>query len=50
VIWKISGTSGWLDFALACFYISKEQHLQLTSDNQQVGKPLNHTINNPEKY
>ena len=45
-----SETSGWLDFALACLYISKEQHLQLTGKSEEVGKLLNHMINNPEKY
>ena len=45
-----SETSGWLDFALACLYISKEQHSRLTRENEEVGKLLNHMINNPEKY
>ncbi len=45
-----SETSGWLDFALACLYISKEQYYQLTSRNEEAGKLLNHMINNPEKY
>ena len=45
-----SETSGWLDFALACLYISKEQHSQLVGENEEVGKLLNHMINNPEKY
>ena len=45
-----SETSGWLDFAFACLYISKEQHSCLTSENEEAGKLLNHMINNPEKY
>ena len=45
-----SETSGWLDFALACLYISKEQHSRLTRENEEVGKLLNHMISNPEKY
>lgn len=45
-----SETSGWLDFALSCSYISKIQHSQLTKENEEVGKLLNHMINNPEKY
>ena len=45
-----SETSGWLDFAFACLYISKEQHSCLTGENEEVGKLLNYMINNPEKY
>ena len=45
-----SETSGWLDFALACKYINQQVHDKLNSKNQEIGKPLHHMINNPEKY
>ena len=45
-----SETGVWLDFAFACKYISGDTHLKLTSQNEEVGKLLNHMINNPEKY
>ena len=45
-----SETSGWLDFALACKYISEERHKELSSKSAEVGRLLNHMINNPEKY
>ena len=45
-----SETSGWLDFALACLYILKEEHNHLTKKNEEIGKLLNYMINNPEKY
>ena len=45
-----SETSGWLDFALACRYLSEELYKKLISKNEEVGRLLNHMINNPEKY
>lgn len=45
-----SETLVWLDFALACKYISNETHLALLSKCEEVGKLLHHMINNPEKY
>jgi four helix bundle protein len=45
-----SETQGWLDFALACKYIAEEQYKELTNKAEQVGKLLNHMINNPDKY
>mgnify|MGYP001282067064 FL=1 len=45
-----SETSGWLDFAVACNYISNEQFVSLLAQNEEVGKLLNHMINNPYKY
>ena len=45
-----SETSGWLDFALACKYISNEQCQYLIEQNAEVGKLLYHMINNPDKY
>jgi four helix bundle protein len=45
-----SETSGWLDFALACKYIDSALHSSLTKKNEEIGRLLNHMINNPEKY
>ena len=43
-------TQVWLDFALASNYISKEKHEKLIGRSQEIGKLLNHMINNPEKF
>ncbi len=40
----------WLDFSLACKYIIQEQYDDLNSKSDEVGRMLNHMINNPEKY
>ena len=45
-----SETSGWIDFAVACKYISTEQCQHLIEQNAEVGKLLYHMINNPDKY
>lgn len=45
-----SETSGWLDFVIACKYIDNQQFEKLITQNQEVGKLLNHMINFPEKY
>ncbi|WP_417238024.1 four helix bundle protein [Bizionia sp.] len=37
----------WLYFALACNYISKEQHIDLSNEGIEVGKLINYMINNP---
>lgn len=39
-----------LDFALACGYISAEEHAQLVSLNVEVGKMLGSMIRNPEPF
>ena len=41
---------GWLDFARVCKYISEEERKTLSTKNEEVGKLLNHMINNSEKY
>lgn len=43
-------TLGWLDFSLACNYISKENHEKFILKNNEIGRLLNHMINNPDKY
>jgi four helix bundle protein len=45
-----SETSVWLDFSLACNYIQKEMYDKLIFQGEEIGKLLNHAINNPEKY
>ncbi len=43
-------TQVWLDHALACEYITKEIYDKLISQSEEVGRLLNHMIENPEKY
>lgn len=45
-----SETKGWLKFAIECKYLSIEQYEKLTLQCDEVGKLLNHMMNNPEKY
>jgi len=45
-----SETGVWLDFSVACQYISKEKFKALSDKNQETGRLLGHMINNPEKY
>ncbi len=45
-----SETKGWLKFALACDYITNEQYDQLVVQSEEIGKLLNHMMNNPQKY
>ena len=45
-----SETGVWLDFSIACSYMSEEVYLKLSNENEEVGKLLNHMIHNPEKY
>lgn len=42
-------TRVWLDFALSCEYISKPTWDELEFKSEEVGKLLNHMIENPEK-
>ena len=43
-------TLTWLEFALACKYISKETKIKLEEKNIAIGKLLNYMINNSEKF
>src|SRR5437868_5012553 len=45
-----SETNVWIDFSLSCNYILQEKHEILTARNEQIGRLLNHMINNPDKY
>ena len=39
-----------LDFAETCKYISQEQYQGLLNSSEEVGRMLNHMVENPEKY
>lgn len=45
-----SETSGWLDFSLTCSYIGEKIYADFSERNAEIGRLLNHMINNPEKY
>jgi four helix bundle protein len=45
-----SETSGWLDFSLASRYIDDVVYKQLIYKSEEIGRLLNHMINNPEQY
>ena len=40
----------WLEFALACKYITQQEHDKLIIISEEVGRLLNHMISNPQKY
>jgi len=39
-----------LDFALKCEYISQEEYKDFLEKSEEVGRMLNHMVENPEKY
>ena len=43
-------TQTWLEFAIACNYITQKEHDELLNSSEEIGKLLNHMITNPEKY
>ena len=43
-------TQVWLDFALACNYVPKERHQELTAKNNEVAKLIWYMMNNPGKF
>jgi len=45
-----SETSGWLDFSLACKYLTETSFKKLNSKSEEVGRLLHHMINNPDQY
>ena len=45
-----SETQVWLDFAVSCKYISKDDYSNLTLKSEEVGRMLNHMIQHPKKY
>ncbi|HEV2829355.1 MAG TPA: four helix bundle protein [Pyrinomonadaceae bacterium] len=47
---EASETQVWLDFALDCGYLSKENHDRLVSGYEEVGRMLAGMIANPKKF
>ncbi|MFM9825803.1 four helix bundle protein [Flavobacterium sp.] len=45
-----SETQGWLEYALACKYITLQTFNNLTEKSKEVGKLINYMILNPEKF
>lgn len=45
-----SETSVWLDFALECNYLSKEQHIDMDVKSEELGKIINYMILNPTRF
>jgi len=43
-------TNVWIDFSLACKYITHEKHTQMILRNEEIGRLLHHMLNNPEKH
>ncbi|MBL7928990.1 MAG: four helix bundle protein [Bacteroidia bacterium] len=43
-------TQTWLEFALACKYISETQFNDFQIKSEEIGRLLNHMLNNSEKY
>lgn len=43
-------TQLWLEFALACEYISEETKNELENKSKEVGKLINYMMNNPDKF
>ena len=45
-----SETQGWLDFSLACCYISKEAYEKLYGLSIEIGRLIQYMIDNPGKF
>lgn len=45
-----SETQVWLDFSLSCKYIDKIKYKNFVGRSEEIGRMLNHMIENPEKY
>ena len=39
-----------LDFAVTCKYISTEEYQEILTNSEEVGRMLNHMVENPDKY
>lgn len=39
-----------LDFALSCEYISENEYNNLLNKSEEIGRILNHLVENPEKF
>ena len=45
-----SETSVWLDFSRDCEYMGLDLHSKFLARNEEIGRLLNHMMNNPDKY
>lgn len=45
-----SETQGWLEFSLACNYISNDVYAKLLTQSEEIGKLLQYMIDNPGKF
>ena len=45
-----SETEVWLDFSLACEYITQDEYNELYADAQEVGRIIAYMIENPSKF
>jgi len=45
-----SETQVWLEFALACKYISIDSYKELLAESIEIGKLVNYMLLNPEKF
>ncbi|WP_299367244.1 four helix bundle protein [Winogradskyella sp.] len=45
-----SETQLWLDFALACEYISEKDKNELHLKSEEIGKLIHYMMNNPDKF
>lgn len=43
-------TQVWLDFSLACEYINNESYDKLLNLSEEIGRLINHMIENPQNY
>ena len=43
-------TQTWLEFSFACKYINEETYKSIYYKSEEVGKLLQHMVNNPGKY
>jgi four helix bundle protein len=43
-------TQTWLEFSIACKYMSEEKASELTQQSEEISQLLNYMINNPEKF
>ncbi|MFD1613829.1 four helix bundle protein [Gelatiniphilus marinus] len=45
-----SETQLWLDFAVACEYISEDKRIELQNKSEEIGKLLHYMMQNPGKF
>jgi four helix bundle protein len=47
---EASESQVWIDFALDCGYMSRENHSRLITGYEEVGRMLNSMMANPNKF